>query len=350
MNKLWLALSLVCLGLAPAQAQNIPTPAIVGNAGAYNTSPPTCTAGQWCAFQTDVNGNLKTAPASGTTTSSNIAQITGATSNLISTVNSTATPLAANGVFTGTADEITPYASVSVTIFTDQASATNGLAIQQSSDGTNWDNSDTYTIPASTGKTFGVQIAARFMRVVYTNGATIQTTFRMQTILHGFMPVTQVQRASDAITNDNDFAETMAFGMIWNPASALWQRMPGTTTGININPYPATATPITASVTGTTAATVASLAANATKTNYICGFSITSDATLALSGTATVAGVISGTMSYVQGIATIPAVATTGQSFSPCIPSSAINTAITVTSAAAGAGGVTAVNVWGYQL
>lgn len=114
--------------------------------------------------------------------------------------------------------------------------------------------------------------------------------------------------------------------------------------------YPATATPITASSTGTTGAVVATLAANATKTNYICGFTISSTATAAIAGTATVTGTISGTLSYVQGAGVSPAVVTLTQSFNYCIPSSAINTAITATSIAAGAGGVTSVVVWGYQL
>lgn len=50
-----------------AQAQPITNPAPVGGAGAYNSVAPTCTAGQFCFLQTDVNGNLKTT-AGGTTT------------------------------------------------------------------------------------------------------------------------------------------------------------------------------------------------------------------------------------------------------------------------------------------
>lgn len=294
---------------------------------------------------------LPVTPVSGSTPQTvNLNQISGVASNAISTSNSTATPLGSNGVFTGTSEDISAYSSVSVTIFSDQASSTNGLSLQQSSDGTNWDNMDAYTVPASTGKTFGAQIAAKFFRVIYTNGAVAQGSLRLQTIYHGFMPVTQSQRPSDAITNDNDFGETMAFNMVWNPVSSLWQRMPGNTAGVSINPYPATSTPITSSATGTTAATVATFAANATKTNYICGFTITSTATVALAGVATVTGTISGALNYVQGVGLAPAVGNLTQSFSPCIPGSAINTALSVTSAAGGAGGVVAVTAWGYQL
>lgn len=117
--------------------------------------------------------------------------------------------------------------------------------------------------------------------------------------------------------------------------------------------YPTGATPITASATGTTAAVVATLAASATgKTTYICGFIITADATALTTGAATVTGTITGTLNFIQAVAAV----TNGTSvlsppaFTPCIPGSAVNTAIVVTSAAAGTGGNTAVSTWGFQL
>lgn len=106
---------------------------------------------------------------------------------------------------------------------------------------------------------------------------------------------------------------------------------------------------ITASATGTTAAVAATLTGAAGKTTYICGFNIGADATAAVSGTATVAGTISGTMNFLQEAGAGAAVAVTSQTFSPCIPASATNTAITVTSIAAGTGGATSVSAWGYQ-
>jgi len=115
-------------------------------------------------------------------------------------------------------------------------------------------------------------------------------------------------------------------------------------------PYPAGSTPLTASATGTIASVTATLAAAAAKTTYLCGFTITSSATLGLSGTATVSGTISGSLNYVQGISALPGVYQLPQTFSPCIPASALNTSIAINSAAAGLGGVTAVSAWGYQL
>jgi hypothetical protein len=116
------------------------------------------------------------------------------------------------------------------------------------------------------------------------------------------------------------------------------------------SPYPVGATPVTASATGTTSATAASLPGVAAKTTYICGFTINAAATAAVAGTATVTGTVSGTLNFYQGVGVATAPATLSQTFNPPIPASAVNTAITVTSAAAGTGGVTAVSAWGYQL
>jgi hypothetical protein len=105
---------------------------------------------------------------------------------------------------------------------------------------------------------------------------------------------------------------------------------------------------ITASATGTTAATTATPAA-AGVTTYICGFSIDANATTAVFGNATITGTISGTMNFTQPVGTAPAVGTLNRIFSPCIPASAINTAIAVNSIAAGALGVVSVTAWGFQ-
>ncbi len=51
--------AVIALGAVIAVAQNQTNPAIVGATGAYNSSPPTCTNGNWCSLQTDINGALK---------------------------------------------------------------------------------------------------------------------------------------------------------------------------------------------------------------------------------------------------------------------------------------------------
>jgi hypothetical protein len=114
-----------------------------------------------------------------------------ASTGTISTNNSSTTPLGIDAAFTGTADDVKDYSSVTVNVFADQASATDGLAIQWSSNGTNWDiASEAFTVTASTGRSFRFSPLARYLRIIYTNGGTGQGAFRLQTILHPREPAT----------------------------------------------------------------------------------------------------------------------------------------------------------------
>ena len=143
--------------------------------------------------------------------------------NIVSTANSSTVTLGIGGVFTGTSEDISQYSTISVTVFSDVASAADGLSLQQSSNGTNWDNLDVFTIPAATGKTFSVGAAAKFFRAVYTNGGTAQASFRLQTIHHIFASKSSSQRPQDARTNDNDFEEVSGFNHVFNGSS--WDRL-----------------------------------------------------------------------------------------------------------------------------
>ena len=118
--------------------------------------------------------------------------------------NSTTAVLGADQVFTGVTTEIKDYGIIYVITKSDQASATDGLSVQQSSDGTNWDHTDEYTINASSGKTFSFQAGAQYFRVVYTNGSTIQGYFRLQTILKKGNGKPSSHRIQDSIVNDDD--------------------------------------------------------------------------------------------------------------------------------------------------
>jgi hypothetical protein len=105
----------------------------------------------------------------------------------------TTTPLAANGVFNSAWFDTNQTGDVSVitTVRADQASAAGGFLIQEADDTT--DANFIFNITASnvTGFATGVSVVAntttpafaqirrRFWRVQYTNGATIQTTFKL---------------------------------------------------------------------------------------------------------------------------------------------------------------------------
>jgi hypothetical protein len=91
----------------------------------------------------------------------------------------TTTPLDANGVFTSEVLNSTGSARITGIVFSDQSSATDGVRIQQSIDGTNWDYESLFTLTGGTGLAFSVELVAAYARVRYVNGATAQTEFRL---------------------------------------------------------------------------------------------------------------------------------------------------------------------------
>jgi hypothetical protein len=134
----------------------------------------------------------------------------------VSSVNSSSATLGISGVFTGTSEDVSQFAEVRVIAYSDVASATNGLSMQQSSDGTNWDITDGYSVPAATGKTYGVGVSAKYFRLVYTNGGTGQASFRIQTVYHKFRTKPSSQKPQDGRTNDNDMEENLSYSMLFN--------------------------------------------------------------------------------------------------------------------------------------
>lgn len=110
--------------------------------------------------------------------------------------------------------------------------------------------------------------------------------------------------------------------------------------------YPTGSTPISGNATGAAAGATGTLAAAASKTTYICGFSVnglTGSATVSV----TVTGLLGGTKSYLLSYGSTAT--QVGDSWKPCLPASAQNTAINVVAAAAAAATITNVNSNGYQ-
>jgi hypothetical protein len=126
--------------------------------------------------------------------------------DIVDVANSSTAPLLANGVFTGPSTNVLSYAQVAVSIISDQESATDGLQIQFSSDGVNWDHlhSATYT-PHPSAALLQAQPHSKFYRIVYTNGGVNQTFFRLQSILHPFAGNGSIIE-SDAIVKPSDDA------------------------------------------------------------------------------------------------------------------------------------------------
>jgi len=122
----------------------------------------------------------------------------------VDTGNSTATPLTSGSVFTGTAFNTLDFGFIFITVFSDVASATDGLSFQQSSDGTNWDVTDVFNYIANSGKPYSIQPAAKWFRVVYTNGGTNQAAFRLQVIFKKTSSLASSHRLSDNLSVEDD--------------------------------------------------------------------------------------------------------------------------------------------------
>jgi len=122
----------------------------------------------------------------------------------VDTGNSSNTPLSANAKFTGTMVDVLNVAHVVIFAYSDVASATDGLLIEWSADGTNFDESDVFDIPAGNAKTFSFGPPARFMRVSYTNGGSNQTEFRLQTITRTTQMKGSSHRINDLIIGQDD--------------------------------------------------------------------------------------------------------------------------------------------------
>jgi len=94
----------------------------------------------------------------------------------------TTTPLGANASYYGPSrDFVSSRLSVmNVMGYADQATASNGVYIQLSIDGTNWDYQGvTATLPGAGAVSLSQVVTARYARVVWVNGATPQTVFRL---------------------------------------------------------------------------------------------------------------------------------------------------------------------------
>lgn len=98
--------------------------------------------------------------------------------------NTTITALGANATFTGTWTNIVNYSAISLGIYADQNSATDGLKYQFSHDGVSVHHEHSYSYITDTyGTGYSVPVEFRYYRVVYTNGAVAQATLVISSTL-----------------------------------------------------------------------------------------------------------------------------------------------------------------------
>lgn len=119
--------------------------------------------------------------------------------------------------------------------------------------------------------------------------------------------------------------------------------------GIPVPAYPTGAQPITGIGTGSTGAVVGTLAAFPSRLNYICNVDVSVIGGTAAVGPIVIAGLTGGSFTY-QASATAAGGLALSRTFTPCIPASGPNVAITVTTTADGTASAVDVNVSGFRL
>jgi hypothetical protein len=118
--------------------------------------------------------------------------------------NSTQTPLLGGQTFTGTGVYVRDYASINVHCYANVASATDGLKFQWSPDNVFWDETLSFTVPASAGVTYNIGPRSDYWRLTYLNGSSAQGTFRIQTTLSYSVIRTGTVRLSDQVNPELD--------------------------------------------------------------------------------------------------------------------------------------------------
>jgi hypothetical protein len=135
---------------------------------------------------------------SGTVGASVIGRVPVFLTDILSADNSSTDTLGASSVFTGTSEETLDYKAFTLNVFADKDSATDGFELQWSSDNTNWDHVETYTVSSLLGFSIQASPRARYFRTIYTNGTDAQGAFRLQTIKRLAEPTPKKTRVGEA--------------------------------------------------------------------------------------------------------------------------------------------------------
>lgn len=123
-----------------------------------------------------------------------------------SVVNSTTTPLGIAGTFTGSFEDILDFSSITILVFADVAGT---LYLDFSTDGTNTDHTETYTVTAN-GLNIVAMAEGRYIKARYVNGGTGQTTFRLQLIYRKSILISEILPVDTALVGTMDSLITRA--------------------------------------------------------------------------------------------------------------------------------------------
>ena len=190
-------------------------------------------------FTFDANNDLNVNIAAGSVSTSD--QINGVKA-IVSAANSSTTPLVGGASFTGATVDLTAvpgYTAVQVQVL---ASQNGTVYIQFSTDTTNWDHTITSIVTAADSASIATGIHGRYVRVVYTNGATTQVGgyFRLQTLL---IPTAVSPTVKDLDTPvDGDDNATITHSLITGHTTAGG----GSMVDVKVNPSGALTAAVTA--------------------------------------------------------------------------------------------------------
>jgi hypothetical protein len=131
----------------------------------------------------------------------------------VSAVNSTSTALGAGQTFTGTPEDVSQYASISVSYYVQPANATGNVFIQFSNTASPFyavsNTMSPVTSLTSNGFTLDTTTTAQYFRIVYVNDSVAQTAIMIQAIFH---PQARIAVKSDRLTtamnNTSDLLNT----------------------------------------------------------------------------------------------------------------------------------------------
>lgn len=124
--------------------------------------------------------------------------------SFVSDENSSTDLLNSAAVFVGEWVDVLQFSVILVTVKSNVASATDGLCVDWSANGVDIIDSDVFSIPAATGKTFSFQPVARYAKITYTNGGSNQTSFDLHTQLKSDYVKPSSHRIQDSIISDDD--------------------------------------------------------------------------------------------------------------------------------------------------
>jgi hypothetical protein len=152
----------------------------------------------------------------------NIEEITVNFDSTISSLNQPSGPLGANANFTGSWEDISDYAAVTFSVFTDQMSAVDGAILEFSIDGSTVWKSYPYTVPPNYPLFSIVPPEAQYFRVNYTNGPVAQAVLKSQ-IRFAFNKPTLYQAPLGTVDTDASMGASTRAHVQGRLATGVWK-------------------------------------------------------------------------------------------------------------------------------